>query len=87
LGDQVEVTTPAVPGRVFHARIDNIGAALDPNTHRLPVRAAVDNPNYLLKPQMFASFTIRRALSGTVGALVPAAAIIHEGDRARVWVM
>lgn len=87
LGDQVDVTTPAIPGRVFHARIDNIGAALDPNTHRLPVRAAVDNPSYLLKPQMFASFTIRRALSGAVGALVPAAAIIHEGDSARVWVL
>lgn len=86
LGDSVEVTTPALPGRVFHATIDNIGAALDPNTHRLPVRATVDNPNYLLKPQMFASFTIQRQLGGSVGVLVPSSAIIHEGDDARVWV-
>jgi cobalt-zinc-cadmium efflux system membrane fusion protein len=87
LGDDIDVTTPAIPGRVFHAKIDNIGAALDPNTHRLPVRATVENPGGLLKPQMFASFTIRRALTGSVGALVPASAVIHEGDSARVWVL
>lgn len=85
LGDEVEVTTPSVPGRTFRARIDNISAALDPNTHRLPVRATVNNAEGLLKPQMFASFTIRRTLGGGAGALVPAAAIIHEGDAARLW--
>jgi cobalt-zinc-cadmium efflux system membrane fusion protein len=95
LGDEVEVTTPALPGRAFHARIDNIGAALDPNTHRLPVRASVENPAEVLKPEMFASFTIRRSLGGNgsgggsngAGVLVPASAVIHEGDTARVWVL
>ena len=72
LGDEVVVTTPAIPGAQFHARIDNIGAQLDPNTHRLPVRATVDNPGNQLKPQMFASFAIRRQLGGAPGALVPA---------------
>ncbi|WP_295631436.1 efflux RND transporter periplasmic adaptor subunit [Novosphingobium sp.] len=86
LGDEVEVTTPSVPGRAFRARIDNISAALDPNTHRLPVRATVDNAEGLLKPQMFASFTIRRALGGEPGVLVPAQAIIHEGETSRAWV-
>ncbi len=87
LGDIVSVTTPAVPGRVFSARIDNIGASLDPNTHRLPVRATIDNPGQLLKPQMFASFAIHRPLSGNSGVLAPSSAIIHEGDTARVWVL
>ena len=86
LGDEVVVTTPSVPGRTFRARIDNISAALDPNTHRLPVRATVANAENLLKPQMFASFAIRRALGGEAGALVPAEAIIHEGETARLWV-
>ncbi len=86
LGDGVVVTTPSVPGRTFSARIDNISAALDPNTHRLPVRATVADAEGLLKPQMFASFTIRRMLGGEAGALVPAEAIIHEGEAARLWV-
>jgi cobalt-zinc-cadmium efflux system membrane fusion protein len=35
---------------------------------------------------MFASFTIARR-DGTSAILVPAGAVIHEGDTARVWVM
>ncbi len=87
LGDHVSVSTPALPGRTFAATIDNIGAALDPNTHRLPVRATVVNADGALKPQMFASFVIRRSLTGGAGVLVPAGAVIHEGDSARVWVL
>ena len=86
LGDTAAVTTPALPGRQFQARIDLVGAGLDPLTHRLPVRAAIANPDGALKPQMFASFAIRRAAAGD-SIRVPAAAVIHEGDGARVWVV
>ncbi len=86
VGDPVEVTTPAVPGRVFHATIDLVGAALDPQTHRLPVRASIPNPDKALKPQMFASFAIHHLNAGEA-IRVPAAAVIHEGDTARVWIM
>ena len=87
VGDTVEVTTPAYPGRTFHAVIDNVAAALDPATHRLPVRATVANPDEALKPQMFATFQIARAAAQGSAILVPAAAVIHEGDTARVWVL
>ena len=86
LGDSVTVTTPALPGRTFHATIDLVGAALDPQTRRLPVRATIANPDGALKPQMFASFSIQRQHNGDA-LLVPAAAVIHEGDDARVWVV
>ena len=86
VGDSATVTTPALPGRSFQARIDLVGAALDPQTHRLPVRAAIANPDGALKPQMFASFQIHRAAGGDA-IRVPAAAVIHEGDQARVWVV
>ena len=87
LGDRVNVTTPALPGRSFAAEIDNIGAGLDPVTHRLPVRATVANPDGALKPQMFAAFVITRDLAAGAGVVVPARAVIHEGDTARVWVL
>jgi len=86
VGDPVEVTTPALPGRIFHATIDLVGAALDPQTHRLPVRASIPNPDKALKPQMFASFAIQHRNAGEA-IRVPAAAVIHEGDTARVWIM
>jgi len=85
IGDIVEVTTPAFPGRVFQATIENVAAQLDPVSHRLPVRATVANPDQSLKPQMFASFAIRRSVTKST-LLVPSQAVIHEGETARVWV-
>lgn len=86
LGDVVSVTTPAFPGRVFQATIENVAAELDPSTHRLPVRATVANPDLALKPQMFASFSIQRRVAQSA-LLVPSQAVIHEGEGARVWVV
>lgn len=86
VGDAVTVTTPALPDRRFHARIDLVGASLDPQTHRLPVRATIANPDGALKPQMFASFAILRAGAGAA-LRIPSAAVIHEGDSARVWIV
>ena len=64
-----------------------VGAALDPQTHRLPVRATIANPDGALKPQMFASFSIQRPQIRAAALRVPASAVIHEGDIARVWVV
>jgi len=86
VGDRVDVTTPAWPERHFQAVIDTVGAGLDPATHRLPVRATIPNPDLALKPQMFASFSIHHVSDG-VRLMVPAAAVIHEGDSARLWVV
>jgi cobalt-zinc-cadmium efflux system membrane fusion protein len=85
VGDPVELRVLAIPGRTFRARISYVGSAIDPNTRRLPVRADVDNPGGLLKPQMFANITIVTGAGETKPA-VPESAIIYEGDQARVWV-
>ncbi len=86
IGDAVDVTTTAYAGRIFHAKIDNIAAALDPNTHRLAVRGSIENPDRALKPQMFASFVIRHSAADAGALSIPASAVIHEGDVARIWV-
>ncbi|MCW1381890.1 efflux RND transporter periplasmic adaptor subunit [Novosphingobium sp. KCTC 2891] len=93
LGDHLSVTTTAFPGRTFDAVVDNIAAQIDPATHRLVVRATIANPDGALKPQMFASFVIRNAVTqgaarpqGQPLVSAPAEAVIHEGDAARVWV-
>jgi membrane fusion protein, heavy metal efflux system len=84
-GDPVEVRVPAYPGRVFRARISYVAPSLDPNTHRLPVRAEVENPDGALKPEMFASFAIVTG-AATESAAVPQDAIVYEGSDAHVWV-
>jgi cobalt-zinc-cadmium efflux system membrane fusion protein len=85
VGDPVEVRVLAIPGRVFNAKLTYVGPSIDPNTHRLPVRAEVENSDRTLKPQMFASFTIITG-ADSVGPAVPQDAVVYEGDSARVWV-
>jgi cobalt-zinc-cadmium efflux system membrane fusion protein len=85
LGQPVEVQVPAHPGRTFKARISWVAPAIDANTHRLAVRADVENPDGALKPNMFGSFTIVTGEEATAPA-VPHSAVVYEGDAARVWV-
>jgi cobalt-zinc-cadmium efflux system membrane fusion protein len=84
-GDPVEVSVPAYPNRVFKGRLNYVATSLDATTHRLPVRAEVENPDGALKPEMFASF---RILTGAASAhpAVPKDAVVYEGDSAHVWV-
>jgi membrane fusion protein, heavy metal efflux system len=86
VGEPVEVRVMAFPGRVFKAKISWIAPSIDANTHRLPVRADVENPNGELKAGMFALFSIITGPAATRPA-VPESAIVYEGDTARVWVV
>jgi membrane fusion protein, heavy metal efflux system len=85
VGQLAEVRVPAYPNRIFKARISTVGPAIDPVTHRLPVRAEIDNPDAALRPQMFANIKIS-AEDGVSAVAVPESAIIAEGSSARVWV-
>jgi len=84
-GDPVEVGVLAYPGRVFKAKLAYVAAAIDPNTHRLPVRAEVENPNGELKPEMLANFRIITGEDADAPA-VPAGAVVYEGTTAHLWV-
>ncbi len=85
LAQAVEVHVLAFPGRVFKARLTYIAAVVDPGTHRLTVRAEIDNHDAALKPEMLASFRILTSDVSNSPA-VPEAAVVYEGDLAHVWV-
>jgi cobalt-zinc-cadmium efflux system membrane fusion protein len=59
---------------------------VDAATHRLPVRAEIDNRDGALKPEMFANF---RILTGEAveSPAVPQEAVVYEGDAAHVWLL
>ena len=86
LGQQVEVTVPAYPDKIFKGRVTVLGAMIDPNTHRQLVRSQIDDPEHLLRSGMFASFVIR--VGDPVHSLaVPAEGVAREGDGTMsVWV-
>jgi cobalt-zinc-cadmium efflux system membrane fusion protein len=86
LGLPLEVRVLAYPDRIFKGKISWVAPSIDPNTHRLSVRADVENPDGALKPGMFANFSIITGETATVPA-VPQEAIVYEGEQARVWVV
>jgi cobalt-zinc-cadmium efflux system membrane fusion protein len=85
VGLPVEVHVLAFPGRTFKAKISWVAPSIDPTTHRLSVRADVENPDRELKAGMFANFSIITGEAATAPA-VPQQAIVYEGETARVWV-
>jgi membrane fusion protein, heavy metal efflux system len=86
VGQEIQVALMAYPGRTFHGRIWSIDAMVDPNTHRMLVRSAIDDPGHDLRSGMFATFVIR--VGDPVHALaVPVDAVVREGDGTyTVWV-
>jgi len=85
LGLPLEVRVLAFPDRVFKGKISWVAPSIDPNTHRLLVRAEVENPDGALKPGMFANFSIITGEAATAPA-VPQSATVYEGNTAHVWV-
>lgn len=58
-GQDVEFTTEAYPGEVFHGRVMFISPTLDAATRTIKLRVNVDNYNLALKPGMFVRAVIR----------------------------
>ncbi|MBC7722829.1 MAG: efflux RND transporter periplasmic adaptor subunit [Pedobacter sp.] len=58
LGDSVGITTLSYPDQVFGGKIDKILHVLDPASKVTKVRIVINNKDYALRPQMFASVTV-----------------------------
>jgi cobalt-zinc-cadmium efflux system membrane fusion protein len=86
LGQSVEVHVLAYPKRTFKAHVTYVAALVDSVTHRLPVRAEIDNRDGALKPEMFANFRILTS-DASQSPAVPEGAVVYEGDAAHVWVV
>jgi membrane fusion protein, heavy metal efflux system len=85
-GQTVEVHVLAYPDRIFSAQVVYVAPTIDANTHRLTVRAVIDNSDGALKPEMFANFVIQTSQAAQSPA-VPEGAVIYEGESAHVWVL
>ena len=86
LGQEVAVTVPAYPDKIFKGRITTLGSIIDPNSHRQLVRSQIDDPEHLLRSGMFASFVIRVG-DPVRSVAVPVNGVTREGDGTMtVWV-
>lgn len=84
LAQRIEVRTLAYPDRIFSGTIDYVSASIDPSTRRILVRGTVDNPNNLLKPEMFARVSVVTGAE-EMSPAIPRESIVHNESGAHVW--
>ena len=82
-GQSAEIRVPAYPGRVWEGQVEYIYPELDPKSRTLKVRLAFDNPDGLLKANMFAEVVIYGGPKRDT-LLIPDEALIATGERTSV---
>jgi Cu(I)/Ag(I) efflux system membrane fusion protein len=84
-GQAVEASLDYLPGTTFTGQVDYVYPVLDPVTRTLRVRLRFDNPDELLKPNMYARVSIYGKLRPNA-LTVPREALIPAPGRDRVVV-
>ncbi len=79
-GDEVDVTTITYPDKVFKGKINKLMNVLDPTNRVMKMRVMLPNPNYILKPQMFATVTVNNGLKQQAIS-VPNRALIFDNSQ------
>lgn len=85
LGDRVEITVSAIPGRTFEGRVSFIVPVLAGATRTAKVRVELANPGLQLKPDMYVNARILGA-PAPPHIMVPASAVVDRGQKQFVWV-
>jgi len=85
-GDSVEMQLAGIPGKTFTGHLAYIYPYAEAKTRTIKVRLVFDNPNLLLKPDMFAEVTIHASKQLNV-VVIPSEAVIRSGSRNQVFVV
>ncbi|MDD3725941.1 MAG: efflux RND transporter periplasmic adaptor subunit [Candidatus Ratteibacteria bacterium] len=85
-GQQVEIKVDAYPEKLFMGKVYNIAPVTDTETRTTEVEISVNNPNYLLKPGMFARANIIVTSHKNV-IVIPFDAIVEREGKKCVFVV
>lgn len=85
-GDPVEMQLAGIPGTTFKGHLSFIYPYAEAKTRTIKVRLVFDNPDLLLKPEMFADVTIYAAKQ-LDAIVIPSEAVIRSGLRNQVFVV
>ena len=84
IGQAASMQLSYFPGRTYHGRVDYVYPTLDPATRTIKVRLAFPNPNYELKPNMYAN--VKLNVNYGLQTLIPSEAVLNSGTRQVVFV-
>ena len=79
-GQPVTVRVRSFPDKIFSGKVALIYPELDPATRTIRVRIELPNPDFLLRPNMYAQAEINTG-SGSPVLAVPDSAVIDSGER------
>lgn len=86
VGDRIEFTTPALPGKIFQTRINYIDPVINPQTRVAALRADISNSTGSLKPEMFVKGEVKANLSTDEKLTLPKSAVLWTGKRSVVYI-
>ncbi len=84
--DRVEMQLAGIPGKIFKGHLAYIYPYAEAKTRTIKVRLVFDNPDLLLKPEMFAEVTIHADQQENV-VIIPSEAVIRSGARNQVFIV
>jgi len=83
-GQEVSITSEALPNRTLHGHVDFIEPQASPQTRTVPVHVHVANPGMRLLPGMFVSASFVSA-APSQSIVVPRSAVLDTGTRKIVY--
>lgn len=87
VGDKIDFTLQAVPGKTFSGRISFIDPILDRTTRTAKIRVETANSGMQLKPEMYANAIIKAPLKQFNNEIViPKSSVLWTGKRSIVYV-
>jgi Cu(I)/Ag(I) efflux system membrane fusion protein len=91
IGDTVEYTLQALPGKTYSGKISFIDPVLDKTTRTAKIRVETPNPGLQLKPEMYANAVVKASLRPQTGEtssaiVIPKTAVLWTGKRSIVYV-
>jgi len=86
IGQTVNITVNAYPGKELKGKIDYIYPTVSSETRTAKVRVVLANPDGILKPDMYASIQLMSGHDGASVLAVPDSAVIDSGTRQVVLV-
>lgn len=84
VGQHAEMQLSYYPGKTWKGRVSFIYPTLDPATRTVKVRLEFPNPNFQLKPQMFADVQLKINYGDQV--VVPQEAVLDSGKEQTVFI-
>jgi Cu(I)/Ag(I) efflux system membrane fusion protein len=84
VGQHTEMQLSYYPGKTWNGHVSFIYPTLDPTTRTVKVRMEFRNPNFTLKPQMFADVDLKVSYGNQI--VIPQEAVLDSGKEQRVFV-